>query len=98
MICTIVSAVAGVIGTLMVLVVAMASGANSTPRQIRQIKLTMLITVILGIACVVGGVMLTNAGHPWWGCGVAAAPAIFVFVAIVWLSVDQVRNQRPPRR
>ena len=96
MLCTILSAIAGVIGTLTVLVAAMASGANASAVQIRRIKLTMIVTVILGLACIVGGVLLTRTGRPTAGCIVAIGPAVFVVVMIVWLTVVQERNRRPP--
>ncbi len=96
MLYTILSAIAGAIGTLTVLVAAMASGANASPGQIRRIKLTMIVTVILGVACIVGGVLLTRHGHPAAGCIVAIGPAVFVVVMIVWLTVVQERNRRPP--
>lgn len=97
MLCTIFSGVAGVIGTLMILVFLMAGGANSTPAQIRRIKLAMLATAVLGVGCVVGGVWLSTYGYRGWGCGVALAPALFVFGAMVWLTVAQEMNRRPPR-
>jgi hypothetical protein len=97
MICTIFSGVAGVIGFLMVLVTLMAGGANSTPLQIRRIKQGMLLTTILGLACVVGGVWLGTRGYTWWGCGVAMTPAVFVLVAMLWLTISQEMNRRPPR-
>ena len=96
MLCTILSAIAGVIGVLTVLVAAMASGANASASQVRRIKLTMLTTVILGIACVVVGILLTRSGRPMAGCIVAIGPAVFVVVMMVWLTVVQERNRRPP--
>lgn len=97
MICTIFAGVAGVIGMMMVLVVLMAGGANSTPLQIRRIKQGMLLTTVLGLACVIGGVRISLYGYRWWGCAVAMAPAVFVFVAMIWLGISQEMNRRPPR-
>ena len=81
----------GVLGTLMVLVFAMASGANSTPEQIRLIKLVMLTSGIVGVGCVVGGIVLIVKGFPGWASLVGALPMIFVFVMMVWLTVRSGR-------
>lgn len=98
MFCAIIGIVAGILGTLMILVALMAGGANSTPRQIRIIKWSMLITTILGLACAIGGVWLATRGYSWWGGGVAVAPAVVVFVVMMWLTISQEMNRRPPRR
>jgi hypothetical protein len=96
MLCTILCAVVGVIAMLTVLVAAMASGANASRAQVRRIKLTMIVTVILGIGCIVGGILLTRSGRPMAGCIVALGPAVLVVVMMVWLTVVQERNRRPP--
>jgi hypothetical protein len=97
MLCTILSAIVGVAGTLTILIAAMASGANASPGQTRRIRLTMLVTVVGGLACVSGGVLLTRSGRPMAGCIVALGPTVFVLVMMVWLGVVQEINRRPPR-
>lgn len=75
------------LATVTAVVFCLAMGANATPEQLRALKLWMLGLALLGLAGIIGGVVLLRAGQPTWAAGVGFAPtaimALILFVSLL---------------
>jgi len=69
--------------TCTMLVCCMAMGANASPEQIRSLKAWMLGFAVLGVAGIVGGILLLRSAQPSLAAGVSIAPAIVMAIIAV---------------
>lgn len=68
------------VATLVALVMCMAMGANSSAGQIRALKLWMSGLSLLGVAGIVGAIVLMRYGQTGWATGVAFLPTVAIIV------------------
>lgn len=68
------------VATAVALVMCMAMGANSSAAQLRALKLWMGGLSLLGVAGIIGAIVLLRFGQAGWATGVAFLPTIAIMV------------------
>lgn len=68
------------VATAVALVMCMAMGANSSAAQIRALKLWMGGFSLLGVAGIIGAIVLLRLSQAGWASGVAFLPTIAIMV------------------
>jgi len=71
------------VATLTAVVFCLAMGANASPAQIRALKLWVGGLSLLGLAGIVGAIVLLRGGQHGWSAIVAAAPTAIIGIITI---------------
>lgn len=81
--------VLGGVSSLTTLVFLMASAPNSSPEQSAFLQRLAILTVVIGVVGLVGGIVAVAKGRPGWSCGLGLSPLVFAVVLVVWSLVRE---------
>ncbi|MCB9868625.1 MAG: hypothetical protein H6836_06510 [Planctomycetes bacterium] len=66
------------------LVFLMACAPNTTPGQSALLRRLAILTVVIGVVAMVGGVVALAKGRHVWSCGLGLLPLLLAAVLMVW--------------